>query len=68
MLLLLGVGAVSVHEQEFKATFRQPHIPLQPLQALLDAPSPVFDLLEVEDVLPDEILGRYQQGADAAGA
>jgi hypothetical protein len=50
--------------QEFTATFRQPNFSEAQLQQHLNAPSPMFDLLDVEDVLPDEVLGRYQLAAD----
>lgn len=51
--------------QLFKATFKEPDPSDAQLQQLLDAPSPMFDLLDVEDVLPDEILGRYQLASEA---
>lgn len=50
--------------QVFTATFRLPKLSGPQLQQHLDAPSPLFDLLDVEDVLPDEILGRYQLAAE----
>lgn len=53
-----------MYVQVFTATFRQPNVPEAQLQQYLDAPSPMFDLLDVEDVLPDEVLGRYQLAAD----
>jgi hypothetical protein len=51
--------------QLFKATFRELDSSDSQLQQYLDAPSAMFDLLDVEDVLPDEILGRYQLASEA---
>jgi hypothetical protein len=51
-------------QQVFKSTLHEPHLSGAQLQQHLDAPSPMFDLLDVEDVLPDEVLGRYQLAAD----
>jgi hypothetical protein len=50
--------------QLFKATFREPDPSDAQLQQCLDVPSSMFDLLDVEDVLPDEILGRYQLASE----
>ncbi|KAF8065883.1 Aasdhppt [Scenedesmus sp. PABB004] len=51
-------AAVDAHG-EFRATLQEPVMPEPELQAHLDAHSPAFDLLTVEDLLPDELLQRY---------
>lgn len=50
--------------QVFKATFQEMHPSDALLKEHLDAPSPMFDLMGVEDVLPDEVLGRYLLAAE----
>ncbi|WIA35519.1 hypothetical protein OEZ86_003946 [Tetradesmus obliquus] len=44
---------------EFKATFQEPHLSDEQLQVHLDAHSPAFDMLTVEDLLPDAALDSY---------
>eukprot|EP00775_Hariotina_reticulata_P013351 gene13351-13479_t len=45
--------------QVFKSTMHQPSIEDEELQVLLDAPTPAFSLLTVEDLLPTQLQDAY---------